>query len=267
MKIIFSLIFGMFFMYIGRAQEHKHKVYYEETDTGEFTFFAENDEYYPISIKLNFLLKNMQLNDIGYKIYTIAGKAKQELTTLKVISRTRPYQFSYTYIYNMGDDSLEDYDKDYVYHLPYQKGLIFRLIQGYNGSFSHKNENSLDFSMPVGTEITAIREGIVVKVEDSNNKNCASIECAEYNNFVTIYHSDGTFADYLHIKQGGALVKEGDRVVKGQVVALSGNTGFSSTPHLHLEVFKQRLNAKETLPTKFLLRNGNIDFLEENRYY
>lgn len=263
----YSLLFCLLVTFLGKAQEHDFNLYYEQTGEGEFTIFAENQEYYPISIRLNFTLTNIELADDGYKVYTVPEKTKRVLTTLKVISKTNPSNFSFTSFYNMGDDSLENYDEDYEYQLPYQKGTAHKLIQGYDGAFSHKNQKSLDFSMPIGTEITAIREGIVVKVEDSYDQNCPSIECAKYNNFVTIYHADGTFASYIHLKKDGALVNVGDKITKGQTIALSGNTGFSSAPHLHLEVFKQKLNHKETLSTKFVLENGEVDLLIENKYY
>ncbi|MFH1211650.1 MAG: M23 family metallopeptidase, partial [Candidatus Woesearchaeota archaeon] len=53
----------------------------------------------------------------------------------------------------------------------------------------------------------------------------------------------GEFSQYLHLKFKGSLVKTGVRVKKGQPIALSGNTGFTTAPHLHFIVF--RLNNTE----------------------
>jgi len=267
LKTIFFLLFGLFFSVIANAQNYNFKITYEETEAGEYTIFATNDEYHPISLRLNFKMKNMRLADVGYKIYTVEGKSKQALTSLKVISKLMPYEFSYTYFYNFGNDGSVDYDKDYVYGLPFNNEYTYKVIQGFNGSYSHTGKYAIDFEMPEGSEIMAIRDGIVVRIIDTNNSGCPSIDCVDLNNYVVIYHSDGTFANYSHLMQHGALVEVGEKVMQGQVIGLSGNTGFSSGPHLHLEVFIQRLNYTETLPIKFLLGNGNIDFLEENRYY
>lgn len=55
-------------------------------------------------------------------------------------------------------------------------------------------------------------------------------------NFLVIDHGDGTFATYWHLKQNGVLVSPGQAVDQGDAIATSGNTGNSSTPHLHFDV-------------------------------
>ena len=45
-----------------------------------------------------------------------------------------------------------------VFDLPFENGQKFKISQGYNGAFSHQNENALDFDMPIGTKILAARE-------------------------------------------------------------------------------------------------------------
>jgi murein DD-endopeptidase MepM/ murein hydrolase activator NlpD len=51
-----------------------------------------------------------------------------------------------------------------------------------------------------------------------------------------VWHADGTFGVYFHMAQNGVLVSVGEKVVRGQPIALVGNTGSSSAPHLHFEV-------------------------------
>lgn len=55
-------------------------------------------------------------------------------------------------------------------------------------------------------------------------------------NYVTVDQGDGTRVQYYHLQQNGALVDVGDVVCAGEPIGLSGNTGFSSAPHLHLDV-------------------------------
>ncbi|MGN6104983.1 MAG: M23 family metallopeptidase, partial [Kofleriaceae bacterium] len=55
-------------------------------------------------------------------------------------------------------------------------------------------------------------------------------------NFVLVLHDDGTLGEYMHLAPASVSVKPGQRVERGQRLALSGNTGFSSTPHLHFQV-------------------------------
>ena len=80
---------------------------------------------------------------------------------------------------------------------------------------------------------------------------------AKYGNFVTIEHDDATLGTYYHLKKFGAYVKVGDIVKRGELIGYSGNTGYSSGPHLHFEVYK--ITDKRTIqsiPVKFLTYNG-----------
>jgi murein DD-endopeptidase MepM/ murein hydrolase activator NlpD len=92
--------------------------------------------------------------------------------------------------------------------------------------------------MPIGTPVTAAREGIVAVVRADSEIGGADRKFLEDANFVSIYHADGTIANYLHLNTNGVVVKEGQHVKKGEMIGYSGNTGFSSGPHLHFEVLK-----------------------------
>jgi murein DD-endopeptidase MepM/ murein hydrolase activator NlpD len=55
-------------------------------------------------------------------------------------------------------------------------------------------------------------------------------------NFIRLLHDDGTMSLYAHLKSDGVLVRPGQRVTAGQRIGLSGNTGFTTGPHLHFAV-------------------------------
>ena len=248
--------------------EHKVKTYFEKTDNG-YNIYADNSEVCPVSIRIEFKVKNLRIEGGNNRVYVVEPlKKKQLLTSLKTIKKGKPYSLSFNSLTNYGNHNKNSYDRNYAYNLPYKSSNTFKIDQGYNGAFSHNNENSLDFKMPIGTELMAIREGIVVKVVDNNNKNCARKECEQYNNLIMIYHPDGTFAEYAHIKQEGSVVKVGDKVSKGQLIGYSGNVGWSTGPHLHLVVFKQKLKERETLKTKFKTEDGtkNQYLIEKQEY-
>jgi len=248
--------------------ENNIKVYYEKTDNG-YNIYADNNEFCPSSIKIKFSVTNLNINGGNNNIYIVNPKQKKQLlTSLKVSIKGRAYKLSYKYWTNYGNHNDNEYDESYEYNLPFKTSSRFKLYQGYNGSFSHRNQNALDFTMPVGTEINAIRGGIVIRVIDKNNKNCEKEECKKYNNFIIIYHKDGTFAEYTHIKKNGSKVKIGEQISKGQLIGYSGNVGWSTGPHLHLVVFKQKLKKRETIKTKFLTENGKkTEYLVEKNEY
>ena len=60
----------------------------------------------------------------------------------------------------------------------------------------------------------------------------------KYLNYITLKHDNGEYSQYGHLQYNSAFVKLEDKVEKGQPIALSGNTGFSSAPHLHFHVFE-----------------------------
>jgi murein DD-endopeptidase MepM/ murein hydrolase activator NlpD len=87
-------------------------------------------------------------------------------------------------------------------------------------------------------------------------------------NFVIVKHDDGTQAKYVHFKPGGVLVSLGQKVKPGQIIGLSGNTGFSRGPHLHFEVFcVVDGTMTRSIPFKVKVPSGKVVSLKEGTTY
>ncbi len=95
----------------------------------------------------------------------------------------------------------------------------------------------LDFSAVRGASIYAAGDGIVTTAGRTHN----------YGKLVKVNHGSGLETRYAHASK--LLVKIGERVVKGQVIALVGSSGRSTGPHLHYEI---RLNGRSLDPRKYL---------------
>jgi murein DD-endopeptidase MepM/ murein hydrolase activator NlpD len=122
------------------------------------------------------------------------------------------------------------------------------------GSFSHTGPYtySFDFQMPAGTLVLAARAGVVVRVIEIFTRGGPSPGLRDQANLVTVRHADGTFGEYVHLCPHCVLVREGDRVEAGQPLARSGQTGFTSEPHLHFMVWKATADGQfETVPIRF----------------
>ena len=140
---------------------------------------------------------------------------------------------------NFGDPN--DQPDDSLYVLPYPIGKRYKIIQGFGGKFSHNLKSSfhaIDFNTQIGDTITAARSGKVFLVKEDSQEHCRTRACANKGNKILILHADGTIANYVHLDFEGALVEVGDFVKAGQVLGISGMTGFTTTPHLHFVVHK-----------------------------
>jgi len=158
-------------------------------------------------------------------------------------------------------------DSSFVYALPYENRTSHLLIQGYFSHFSHKERAALDFKMKRGTKILAARDGVVVRVKEDGNKGGLNKKYRPYGNNIVIQHADGSRAGYWHLRHNGALVNVGDSVKQGQVIALSGKTGYAALPHLHFLVWIFNAHGDwQQVPTRFQTSKG-IKYLRSMRKY
>ncbi len=108
-------------------------------------------------------------------------------------------------------------------------------------SLNYKNgiyKNAIDFICPVGTHIKAAADGIVVEVACDSDAGGNNETFDKSANFIEIRHSNREYSEYEHLKKDSALVKVGDVVKQGQIIAKSGATGWLAElgPHLHFMV-------------------------------
>lgn len=123
---------------------------------------------------------------------------------------------------------------------------------------------AFDFAMPLGDTIIAARGGRVVAVEAENPD---GTRLAGDENFVIVRHEDGTYGRYLHLKRSGVLVDSGARVRQSQPIALSGDSGRSTGPHLHFDVAQCEFMHCPTLPVTFANAGVSSGPLEPGRLY
>lgn len=271
-KIILLLLIVHSFL----AFSQKSAKMYPEVKNDSVIYYADNIEIYPISIAFTGQpeLENLKIPGQFKMIQVLPPqKMKNKVAAFVVADKKKGWRIRKmpNYYTLAGDATIKTYDSDYKYDLPFQKGKSFTVHQGYNGTFSHQNENSLDFTMPEGTEILAAREGKVIDAVQSNNSGCPSVNCANQANYISILHSDGTIAQYFHLKQNGVKVKIGDTVNKGDIIGLSGNTGWTNGHHLHFVCYlPDPASPKQRSTVKTLFRTGDgskTEYLSEKKTY
>ncbi|MEO8699171.1 MAG: M23 family metallopeptidase [Kofleriaceae bacterium] len=193
------------------------------------------------------------------------------ITELERVDASRPYHRELSFRARWGDPRAEP--SDYVYRLPYPAGLTFSVLQGFHGTFSHRgsNEFAVDFDCPVATPVLAARPGVVVAANASAQGSGITPDWLDYKrtNFVLIQHDDGTLGEYMHLSPSGIEVKPGQRVERGTQLALSGNTGYSSTPHLHFHVMTAGDDGvtARSFPFRFAATPKRIEEPVQGRHY
>ncbi len=138
-------------------------------------------------------------------------------------------------------------------------GMQRQVTQGNNTTFTHKGQQkyAFDFGLWDGLKIRAARGGNVTYLEESlwQNSDPNKVEKGEQDwqpaNALRIEHQDGTASWYYHMQQNGVLVDVGDTVHRGDEVAITGNTGNSTNPHLHYQVQEDPAEWMQTIEIKF----------------
>lgn len=138
------------------------------------------------------------------------------------------------------------------FRFPFASGKEVRIEQGWNTSYSHfgKNADAYDFGLPFGTDVLAAAAGKVAFVHEGSTA-CGGPEFLNKANYVTIYHADGSATMYTHLST--IAVKVGDMVAAGQVIAQSGNSGYSNCiAHLHFARQYQGGGVTQSVPVYFI---------------
>lgn len=153
----------------------------------------------------------------------------------------------------------------------------FVCTQGFGGALTHcmsaSTFHAVDFAADVGTPCVAAGDGVVIEIRDSTPEarasgvgvhtlfewNALSIELDN-----TADESAGLpplVCEYVHIREGSARCKLGDRVRAGQVVCETGSVGFTPEPHLHFQLTRGSTKKARTVPFRFAPSNGGAPFV------
>ena len=153
---------------------------------------------------------------------------------------------------------------------PFSAQEEYPVSQGFDGTQTHNSLDSkyaIDIVMPVGTAVHAVRSGTVMDVEEDFNRGGKNYKkYAHKANHVRVLHDDGTMALYAHLDLASVSVRRGARINAGQKIARSGNTGFSSGPHLHFAIQQNSGMQIISLPFRFRTPNGAAATPEAQQY-
>jgi murein DD-endopeptidase MepM/ murein hydrolase activator NlpD len=193
--------------------------------------------------------------------FVIPGDSELGLVQFGPRDPSQPFSYRLAYSLVPGAPSAELPD-DLAFYPPFARDRRFPISQGLDDAQTHQdaaNRYAVDIVMPIGTPVFAARGGVVMDSEqqypDTGREEERYLDQA---NFVRIAHDDGTMAVYAHLQRDSLRVVPGMRVPAGHWIANSGNSGYSSGPHLHFVIQMNIDMALESLPISFRRPDGGV---------
>lgn len=164
------------------------------------------------------------------------GRGEEQLGELLYSAITAAGESQRFFRFRAGDGTIDYYDEEgnnsrkFLIRRPI-RGEEARLTSGFGVRYhpllnARKAHTGVDWAAPIGTPILAAGNGVI---EESAFK-------GQYGNYIRIRHPNGYQTAYAHMSRFAAGVAPGVRVRQSQIIGYSGNTGFSTGPHLHYEV-------------------------------
>ena len=231
-----------------------------EEGEGQYRAWADNALAGPIEVMLHFRRNDNIAGQPALPARALVrANASSLVANLHTVDSSKAGRFEVWMEGIPGDPNAKPTPFEYL--IPLQRSSV-RIDQGFGGAFSHRdaqNRHALDFAAETGTPVLAARGGVVMQVASDFEQAGLNEKYGGRANFVRILHGDGTMALYAHLQENGVHVRLGQQVRQGQQIGLSGNTGFTSGPHLHFVVQVNRGMRLESIPFRMRGPQGLLD--------
>lgn len=219
---------------------------------------AVNDYYGPIEVEISGeQIENMRAEPPLPVRVVIPARTEMTVVALKP---TGPrWRYGYRVRAVLGDPAAV-HRPEQPYAPPFAPGQRFPIGQAFEGTFSHQHPQSryaVDIGLPLGTPVRAARAGVIMEVAGDFFDGGLDPKYQTRANAVRLLHDDGTMAVYAHLHPDSIRVSPGQRVARGAWLANSGNTGFSSGPHLHFAIQHNTGMELVSVPFEFAGANGS----------
>lgn len=224
-------------------------------DNGKVSIFVTNNYFAPVSFKFWFEESSNMLSSKPLPLSSeIQAHKSYRLLGIEPEHGGLAWRYRYNYSYQLGRLN-PTHSKSCYYLPPVPDDTAYKVSQGFSGDFSHNGDYSkyaVDITMPIGTDVVAARGGIIIERKTDFVLNGTHDKFKRRANVIRILHSDGTIGTYAHLEFRTMKFKEGELVQTGQVIGRSGNTGYSTGPHLHFVIHANINMHLTSVPFQFL---------------
>lgn len=223
---------------------------------------ARNDYYAPVELHLDIkTIRGLMYPDPEQQfVWILPARSSTDLLQLELLQDASTPFLEYSYRHLPGDPQAR-HERSHLYRAPFAISSSYPISQAFPVAATHTTPDSfyaVDIVMPVGTDVMAARGGVVFDTASTNFR--AGLDAERDGpaaNVVRILHDDGTYAIYAHLNTNTIRVRPGDRVARGEYIADSGNTGYSTGPHLHFVVVRNAGMRVESVPVSFMGVNAS----------
>lgn len=236
------------------------------------TIYAVNTAKIPYSVIISFSdLQNMTISG-GTSVTSVASPGRSKVATLKptVAGQSTNYRYSYSY----AKGSIYGKSKvDPLYLIPVAEGTSVRANVNTNISKVVKSEVNADayvgvsFHFEGSTTVVAPRKGVIADMKMDFKADSDNLAFTADENFIEIYHEDGTLTKLIVLKSNSEKVQIGDEVLPGQVLAESGGEHYQNG--VRVMMVNQRAEKSEMdkfkyvyFPVTFVAKEGALEIKE-----
>ncbi len=269
LKNISSLLFSFFLVSQVSAQI---TIETEQDNDRNVLFYAVNPTKIPYSVVLNFSQLQNMTTPGGGNVTGIASPGRSKVATLKPTLAGQGTNYRYSFSYAKGNV----YGKtkaDPIYLIPVSEGTNVKAILNTNIAETFKKEGEyekyvgISFIFDQPTSVVAPRKGVIAEMKMDYKTEKENLNFTSEDNYIEIYHEDGTITKLSVLKAGSEKVEVGDQVLPGQILAESGGENYLQGPQVRMSNQRTVKDGLDKLkysyyPVVFATDQGNIEIKE-----